>query len=217
MMTMTENDDLSWPKSNRENNMIGSLKRSVGTKLAFAAGGAAAALAIGAAAFASIPDSGGVIHGCYQKNSGIVRIVDTANGSCANGEIAIQWNDTGPAGTQGPAGPQGPVGPQGPGGPANVVVRTGAPVEVPPSGPIVRDAYASCLAGERATGGGALNSGPAPGFYSTVLLDSFPTVNGLPAENGATAMGWFARARNNNSDGANQSIVLTAYVLCAAS
>lgn len=190
--------------------MIGFLKRSVGTKLAFAAGGAAAALAIGAAAFASIPDSGGVIHGCYQKNSGSVRIVDTANGSCTNGEIAIQWNETGPAGAQGPAGPEGPA------GPTNVLVRTGAPVEVPPSGPIVRDAYASCLGGERATGGGALNSGPAPGFYNTVLLDSFPTVNGLPAENGATATGWFARARNNNSDGANQTIVLTAYVLCAA-
>jgi len=94
-------------------------------------------------------------------------------------------------------------------------VRRGAPVDVPPSGPIVRDAYASCHQGERATGGGALNSGPAPAFYNTVLLDSFPTVNGLPAPDGAVATGWFARARNNNDGGANQTMQLTAYVLCA--
>ena len=94
----------------------------------------------------------------------------------------------------------------------SLVTRTSAPVDVPPSGPIVRDAHVSCFPGERATGGGALNSGPAPAFFNTVVLASFPTVHGFPAKNGDTADGWFARARNNGEGG--QTMQLIAYVIC---
>lgn len=66
------------------------------------------------AALASIPDSSGLIHGCYKESTGQLRIIDTATDSCANNELAIQWNQTGP---QGPAGPKGDPGPQGPAGP----------------------------------------------------------------------------------------------------
>jgi hypothetical protein len=62
---------------------------------------------------ASIPDSGGVINGCYNKSNGNLRIIDTATDSCMNHETAISWSQTGP---QGPVGPQGPAGPQGPPG-----------------------------------------------------------------------------------------------------
>jgi hypothetical protein len=76
----------------------------------------AVVLSLGAAAYAAIPDSGGVIHGCYQTSGGLltppqgtVRVVDSAQGqSCRAGETALNWNQTGP---QGPAGPVGPTGP----------------------------------------------------------------------------------------------------------
>jgi hypothetical protein len=46
-------------------------------------------------------DSSGEIHGCYKKQGGDLRISER----CTRGEIAITWNQ------QGPAGPVGPVGP----------------------------------------------------------------------------------------------------------
>jgi Collagen triple helix repeat (20 copies) len=79
------------------------------------------------AALAAIPDSTGVINGCYQKNVGNLRVIDpSAGGSCRPSEIAIRWSQTGP---QGPPGPQGPTGPQGPKG------DTGATGPQGPAGP----------------------------------------------------------------------------------
>lgn len=64
---------------------------------------------------ADIPD-GGVINGCYNARTGLLRVIDTsAHQSCTSGETAISWNQTGP---QGAVGPQGPAGPTGPAGPA---------------------------------------------------------------------------------------------------
>lgn len=68
-------------------------------------------------ALASIPDSSGVIHGCYQKNVGNLRVIDTATAACRPSEIPIAWSQTGPAGPAGPQGPQGAQGPQGTQGP----------------------------------------------------------------------------------------------------
>src|SRR5437016_14590759 len=91
---------------------------------------AVASLAAGGIASATIPDSGGVIHGCYAKASGgtapgTLRVIDTGFGqSCGLNEVALNWNQqgvkgaTGAQGPQGPAGPQGPQGPQGQQGPA---------------------------------------------------------------------------------------------------
>lgn len=51
-------------------------------------------------AYAAIPDSGGVIHGCYDKKTGNLRVVDAdAGGACVANEKEINWNHTGPAGT----------------------------------------------------------------------------------------------------------------------
>lgn len=78
-------------------------------------------IAAGGAAVAAIPDSGGVIHGCYSKGLGSLRVIDTAKTSgCRPSETALTWNlqgpkgDTGPQGLQGPAGPKGDTGAQGP-------------------------------------------------------------------------------------------------------
>jgi hypothetical protein len=74
-------------------------------------------------AYASIPDSGGVIHGCYKTSGGDLRVVDSATDSCKNGEAALNWSQTGP---QGPQGPQGPAGPQGPEGSGHAFFATGS-------------------------------------------------------------------------------------------
>ena len=76
------------------------------------------ALAVGGIAWATIPDSSGVIDGCYTKSSGSLRVIDTSAGqSCdTKRESPLRWNETGP---QGPAGAPGETGPAGPRGPSD--------------------------------------------------------------------------------------------------
>jgi len=85
-----------------------------------------AVIALGGVASASIPDSSGSIHGCYQKLSGSLRVVDASTPACRGDEKSLDWNQVGP---QGPAGDAGPQGPSGPAGPA------GAPGPAGPPGP----------------------------------------------------------------------------------
>ena len=78
------------------------------------------AAAVGSLAYGAIPDRNGVIHACYDKQSGQLRIFDSETGlpkGCGVKEVAIDWNRTGPQGAPGPAGPQGSRGPQGEQGP----------------------------------------------------------------------------------------------------
>jgi collagen triple helix repeat protein len=82
-------------------------------------------------AFAQIPDSGGVIHGCYHASNGNIRVVDDPS-LCAANEGTLDWNAQGVDGPQGPAGPQGLDGPQGPPGPTG---SAGAPGPQGPAGP----------------------------------------------------------------------------------
>lgn len=73
---------------------------------------AGALLVAGGIAYATIPDSGGVIHGCYKTIQGTLRVIDTGQGqTCSSSETALNWSQTGPQGQQGPQGPQGPTGP----------------------------------------------------------------------------------------------------------
>jgi hypothetical protein len=86
------------------------------TKLAIGAT-AALALVTGSAAYAAIPDGGGVIHGCYKSNApaqGSLRVIDTAkNASCAANENAVTWNQQGPKGDPGTPGAPGAKGEKG--------------------------------------------------------------------------------------------------------
>jgi hypothetical protein len=76
---------------------------------------AALVVAVGGVAFATIPDSSGTIHGCFQKANGNLRVVESAT-DCRSSEIAISWNSQGPPGSPG----------------ANVVARLrGGPVTIP--------------------------------------------------------------------------------------
>ena len=77
----------------------------------------AVAVALGGVAYATIPDSGGVIRGCYD-GGGNLKVIDTGKGqSCAKGFTPLNWNQQGPkgdTGAQGPAGPKGDAGATGP-------------------------------------------------------------------------------------------------------
>jgi hypothetical protein len=128
---------------------------------------AGAFLAGGVAAYAAIPDSGGVIHGCYQKNVGNLRVIDSgAGGKCRPPEIAIQWSRTGPAGPVGPQGPKGdtgpagPTGPVGPAGPQGLKGDTGATGATGPAGP-KGDTGATGPAGPKGDTGATGPQGPA--------------------------------------------------------
>jgi len=56
-------------------------------------------------AYAGIPDSGVVIHGCYDKESGKLYVIDSEQGAvCKNGQIALTWNQRGPKGDTGAPG-----------------------------------------------------------------------------------------------------------------
>ena len=112
------------------------------------------AAVVAGAAYAAIPDSAGVIHGCYTNRGGILRVIDPSAGAkCTSLETAISWNQKGlkgDTGAQGPAGPQGAQGPQGTAGtigrlddlegipckgvnskPANVHLSYGTGIEAP--------------------------------------------------------------------------------------
>jgi hypothetical protein len=107
--------------------------------------GAVAVLGIGTSAvMAAIPDGQGVIHGCYGRLAGELRVVG-ANEDCHRLETALTWNQQGPkgdigmtgptgargltggAGPQGPAGDRGPAGSQGPAGERGPVGPSGLP------------------------------------------------------------------------------------------
>jgi hypothetical protein len=66
-----------------------------------------AVAAAGGIAYASIPDSGGVIHACYNPSgtktpSGAqLSLLDSDGHSCPKGQTEITWNRTGPPGTDG--------------------------------------------------------------------------------------------------------------------
>jgi len=71
--------------------------------------------------FATIPDGNGVIHGCYDRSGGTLRVIDNSVTNCKSSETALSWNVTGPqgpAGLAGATGPTGAIGPAGATGPA---------------------------------------------------------------------------------------------------
>ncbi len=88
-----------------------------GLALLIAAG---ALLGVAGIAYATIPDENGVIHGCYQKSGGALRVIDASVTNCSKTETSLNWNvkgATGPVGPEGAQGPQGPAGLAGPPGP----------------------------------------------------------------------------------------------------
>jgi hypothetical protein len=95
-----------------------------GRWLAAAVAAALAAAGIAAAVQAGIPDTSGVIHGCYKASNGQLRLVARAR-SCSRSEHAVSWSSTGPRGASGPAGPAGASGQPGSAGPPGATGATG--------------------------------------------------------------------------------------------
>lgn len=80
--------------------------------------GAVVAVGLAGTAYATVPGGDGVIHGCYAKSGGTLRVIDASVTSCKSGETALNWDQHGQPGPQGPQGEPGPAGPQGePGAP----------------------------------------------------------------------------------------------------
>jgi hypothetical protein len=193
--------------------------------------GAVGVLALGGAvAYASIPDSGGVIHGCY-SSLGTLKVIDSPSESCAWGSTALNWNQTGPQGLQGVKGDTGlqgaagDVGATGPAGPQGIPGPAGAQGEPGPAGaasyytihnsatvPYLghSGAMAHCNAGDFATGGGYGWSGtPGPGV-GTYAYSSHPIISG----NAPTpATGWAASLYNDDADQSDHD--LHVWTICA--
>ena len=72
---------------------------------------------------ATIPDSGGTIHGCYKVSNGDLRLIDpSGGGSCNSNEKSLSWTQSAPQGVQGDQGPDGVQGSTGPQGAAGLTV-----------------------------------------------------------------------------------------------
>jgi hypothetical protein len=101
------------------------------------AGGSAAVLIAGGLTIvqATIPDAAGVIHACYSKNGGTLRVIDSSVSNCAQNETSVTWNNVGPRGPQGLAGPQGAQGAQGPQGSTGPTGAIGPAGLTGPAGP----------------------------------------------------------------------------------
>jgi hypothetical protein len=104
-----------------------------------ALGGALVAMALaGGVAYATIPDDTGVIHGCYAKSRGALRVIDGSVTNCKAGETSLNWNQAGqqgPPGVQGPKGDKGDPGPQGPKGDTGAAGPQGAKGDTGATGP----------------------------------------------------------------------------------
>jgi type VI protein secretion system component Hcp len=102
------------------------------------------AAAVGVAS-AAIPDTGtGLLHGCQNKATGVLRLVDPSLsgslGRCITSpgllqEVAVTWNQSGPAGQPGAAGPTGVQGPAGQQGATGSTGAQGLVGDAGPTGP----------------------------------------------------------------------------------
>jgi hypothetical protein len=115
-------------------------------------------LAVGAGlTWAAIPDTDGVIHGCFKSSNGSVRVIDPgAGGTCNASEQSFEWP-----------------------GEQRVVLRS-TTQNIQPGASHTFSVF--CNAGERATGGGyrVLN-----GFTTPELLPLMTAQGSVPIENGA--------------------------------
>jgi len=182
--------------------------------------GLLAVAAVGAGtAYATIPDGNGVIHACYQRSGGSLRVIDSSVTNCGSKETSLNWNVQGAQGPQGPAGPpgpagpagtpgaEGPPGPQGPEGPQGAAgppgpgvsqyeVATGIAFLQPGTGDT---ATASCPTGKKVLGGG---------FTFFGFLGELDLAKSSPALDGTS---WSVVGKNTGTQEAD----LVAFAICA--
>jgi hypothetical protein len=126
-------------------------------------------------AAASIPDPGGVIHGCRKNSDGSVRVIDSNAGqTCASGWTALNWSQTGPQGVTGATGVLGLV----------VVADS---YQVTSTSETVATAQASCPSGKVAIAGGASSATPSGKPLTDYVLHAVG-----PEGSGAIGTTWHA-------------------------
>lgn len=167
----------------------------------------ALAAVLGGAAYAAIPDSSGLIHGCYDNQSGKLRVFDadeTHPKVCGNGETPLSWSQQGPQGVPGPPGPKGDPGETGPQGPAGLsgyeIVLEATPFDEDDR----KRTFAACPQGKKVLGGGSFLANSTPDQGGIFVTGSGPEANGG---------GWSVEAEQfvgGNPWG------LTAYAICGA-
>jgi hypothetical protein len=124
----------------------------------------AAALVVGGVAWATIPDSSGVVHTCFK--SGSWRVIDTSAESCKPGETPLAIDP----------------------GAVHAVIRTETQTIAPDSS---HTFTAHCNAGEVATGGGWRLVGSLPGGDPVITtLGAIPTSSSTEPSAGETPIGW---------------------------
>ena len=157
------------------------------------------ALAAGIA-YATIPDSAGVIHGCY-RNNGQLRVIDPSNGgACKNNETGLDWSQTGP---QGPPGQNGTNGTNGVSG-YELVSDTGPLPGGDPGTGQINSIF--CPAGKKVTGGGISIGYPLGGHFAlSVIRESGPVGNGT---------GWRGFIQRTDDD--NDHVEWTLWAICAS-
>lgn len=137
---------------------------------------------------------------------GTPQLRDGAVDSAKIKDGALQYEDFGfgqiPAGLEGPRGPRGPRGAKGAAGSASVVVRSSEAVQL--TGLVASVAVASCVAGERAVGGGF---DVTPNNRFVRVIRSAPR-----AAAGAVPKDWEVEAL---SDASGDYPFITATVICA--
>jgi hypothetical protein len=137
----------------------------------------AAVAALAGAAYATIPGSDGVIHGCYAKSGGTLRVIDASVTNCKSTETSLNWDQHGQPGPQGPQGEPGPAGPQGePGVPGGLAGYEQVTVDeqTNPDVSIFTSATATCPTGKVAVGGGGEILNPTQAGTNVVLDASRP-------------------------------------------
>lgn len=168
--------------------------------------GAVVAVGLAGTAYATIPGGDGVIHACYAKSGGTLRVIDASVTSCKSGETALNWNQQGVPGPKGDPGEPGPPGPQGeqgePGAPGGlsgyeiVTHRTEATADD------FKSALAFCPEGKRAVGGGGSVVG---GIDGNAIYGSKPFDDGR---------GWQVHAQEIVVRGSTALWFLEAKVIC---
>jgi len=159
------------------------------------AGVAAAALMAGGTAFgavSSIPDSAGVVHGCYDSG-GNVKVIDASvTASCPKGYSSLDWNQTGPAGKNGKDGTDGTNGTNATNG-SSVVTSAGVPASPCNLGDTDVDLATgevyTCVAGSIASAGSGAGAGKA-GPPGNAWADAGSSILGQPGPQGPAGPGY---------------------------
>jgi len=132
----------------------------------------------GVAALAAIPGANGVIHACYSRSTGVLRVINSDGHSsrtrhCAGNEASLAFNQKGPKGARGPQGPQGDTGPSG---------TQGDPGAGPSTGPTIYSAHSSGVSVPNAYTQ-VLSVTLPPGSYALQAKLQFnnPVINGVEA------------------------------------